>query len=108
MARNNKYEAEWGKGEADHITRSKYISGTATKNNLDKWAKYAKDASFDPSASRKQSKADLAPCGNHGREETYSDDWQLADRTDRGRGWADMKATTADNTYTGKGGSKRD
>ena len=24
------------------------------------------------------------------------------------RGWADMKATTADNTYFGKGGSKRD
>jgi hypothetical protein len=25
-----------------------------------------------------------------------------------GRGWADIKTTTADNTYTGKGGSKRD
>jgi hypothetical protein len=24
------------------------------------------------------------------------------------RGWADMKATTADNTYTGDDGSKRD
>jgi hypothetical protein len=25
-----------------------------------------------------------------------------------GRGWADMKTTTADNTYTGKDGPKRD
>ena len=25
-----------------------------------------------------------------------------------GRGWAGMKVTTADNTYTGKGGTKRD
>jgi len=29
-------------------------------------------------------------------------------RDREGNGWADMKATIADNTYTGKGGSKRD
>src|SRR6187200_990566 len=29
-------------------------------------------------------------------------------RKTEGRGWADMKATTADNTFTGEGGSKRD
>jgi hypothetical protein len=29
-------------------------------------------------------------------------------RDTEGRGWADMKPTTADNTYTGKGGNKRD
>jgi len=29
-------------------------------------------------------------------------------RDREGRGRADMKATTADNTYTGKGGTKRD
>ena len=30
------------------------------------------------------------------------EDWK------QGRGWAKAKATTSDNTYTGKGGSKRD
>ena len=28
-------------------------------------------------------------------------------KREEGRGWADMKRTTADNTYTGKDGSKR-
>ena len=32
----------------------------------------------------------------------------LMELKDGRRGWADMKATTADNTYTGDDGSKRD
>jgi hypothetical protein len=39
----------------------------------------------------------------------WSDDrWQEPQKKTEGRGWADMNATTADNTYTGKVGSKRD
>jgi hypothetical protein len=33
-------------------------------------------------------------------------DWRQPRRKEEGRGWA--KATTSDNTLTGKGGSKRD
>jgi hypothetical protein len=36
-----------------------------------------------------------------------SDNWQQSRRKTKGRGWADMKATTAVNTFTGKGGPKR-
>ena len=43
-----------------------------------------------------------------GRENDWSDDWMQPQRQQEGRCWADMKATTADNTYTGKGGTKRD
>jgi hypothetical protein len=34
------------------------------------------------------------------------DKWQQPQRKEEGRGWA--KASENDNTYTGKGGSKRD
>jgi len=36
------------------------------------------------------------------------EDWKQPQRKEEGRGWAKAKATTADNTYTGPGGSKRD
>jgi hypothetical protein len=32
----------------------------------------------------------------------------VSPQQEEGRGWADMKPTTADNTYTGKDGTKRD
>jgi hypothetical protein len=35
-------------------------------------------------------------------------DWKQPQKKSEGKGWADMRQTTADNTYTGKGGSKRD
>jgi hypothetical protein len=35
------------------------------------------------------------------------DNWSRLDSKPEGCGWADMKATTADDTFTGKGGSKR-
>ena len=46
--------------------------------------------------------------GRHDAENDYPDKWQQPQKKNEGRGWADMKATTSDNTYTGKGGSKRD
>jgi hypothetical protein len=36
------------------------------------------------------------------------DNWRQPQRKEEGRGWAKAKATTADNTYTSPGGSKRD
>ena len=58
MAQN---EDKWGKSEAKSFTTSKNISGLATKSNLGKWANYAKRNSFDQSASKRQSRADLGP-----------------------------------------------
>jgi hypothetical protein len=56
-----------------------------------------------------QSKRDLAPVTPKGRDDNWNsgDDWRVPQRKSEGRGWADMRRTTADNTYTGKGGSKR-
>src|SRR5262245_48003242 len=106
---NNKYPTSWGKGEADYIVRSKYIGGEAKKANLDRWAKYAKDTSFDQSVSKRQSKRDLAPCGNHGREDDYGDMRVVSeDATYEGRGWKHHSEVSERNSYTKDGGSKRD
>jgi hypothetical protein len=47
--------------------------------------------------------------GRHDAENDWSDDkWQEPQKKTEGRGWADMKDTTADNTDTGNHESKRD
>jgi hypothetical protein len=83
----------------------KYISGFAKETNLDKWADYARKNSYGDN--KPQAKDQLRPVGRGGRENDYSDDWKQPQKKQEGRCWADMKATTADKTYTGKGGSKR-
>jgi len=94
---------------AGGYSMGKFISGLPTDNNLDNWANYAKRNSFDTSETKAQSRDDLAPCGRHDAENDWdSKNWHEAHKDREGRGWADMKATTADNTCTGKGGSKRD
>jgi len=52
-------------------------------------------------------KEQLAPTGRHDAENDYKrGDWQETQRQSEGRGWAAMKPTTADNTFTGKGVTK--
>jgi len=83
-----------------------FINGLGRKSNLDKWASYAKKNSYGDNA--KQCKEQLAPAGRGDREDDWipnNKDWQ---EDQHHKGWVDMKPTTADNTYTGKGGSKRD
>jgi hypothetical protein len=77
----------------------KFISGLPTDNNLNKWADNAKRNSYGDN--KAQCREQLAPVGRGGRE-NY--DWSSEQpvRKTEGRGWADMKATTADNTYTGR------
>jgi hypothetical protein len=49
----------------------------------------------------------LLPQAVIGRENDWkADDWREPQRQSEGGGWADMKPTTADNTFTGKGGTK--
>jgi hypothetical protein len=84
----------------------KYISGFAKESNLDNWASYAQKNSYGDN--KAQCKEQLAPVGRGDREDDWkADKWQEPQKKTEGRGWADMKATTADNTYTGNG-SKRD
>jgi hypothetical protein len=83
----------------------KFISGLPTDTNLDKGADYAKRNSYGDN--KRQCRDQLAPVGRGDRENDWSDDWKQPQKKTEGRGWADMKATTADNTYTGNGGSKR-
>ena len=81
--------------------------GIGNKSNLKDWADYAKRNSYMPD--KAQLKANL---GTDGAKADYAahdvKDWKQPQRKEEGRGWAKAKATTSDNTYTGKGGSKRD
>jgi hypothetical protein len=111
MAQN---EDKWGQKEAETIVNSKYISGLAKKGNLDKWADYSSRNSYDQSESKAQSKRDLAPVkGFH--EEELGDDWsnrsgQVVPNSAKyeGRGWKHWSEVSQRNSYTGKGGSRRD
>ena len=81
----------------------KFISGLPTDNNLGKWADYVQRNSYGDN--KRQCREQLAPAGRHDAENDYPDKWQVPQRKSEGRGWADMKPTTADNTFTG---NKRD
>jgi len=73
----------------------KFVSGLPTDNNLGKWADYAKRNSYGDN--KRQCRDQLTPVGRGGRENDWSDDkWQEPQKKIEGRGWADMKATTAD------------
>ena len=82
----------------------KYIS-LGKESNLDCWGDYAKRNSYGHN--KHQMKEQLAPTGRHDAENDYKrGDWQETQRQSEGRGWAAMKPTTADNTFTGKGVTK--
>jgi hypothetical protein len=70
--------------------------GTPTKDNLSGWAQYAKGNSYQCEKTQAKAKADPG----------LGDDWEQPQRKEEGRGWT--KDSVTDNTYTGKGGSKRD
>jgi len=55
----------------------KFISGLPNNTNLDKWADYAK-------------RGQLARAGRHDAENDWSDDWQQPQKSEEGRGWADI------------------
>jgi hypothetical protein len=83
----------------------KFISGLPTQNNLDRWHSYAKQNSYGDN--KRQCRDQLNSGGRHDAKNHWSDKWQEPQKKTEGRSWADMKATTADNTYTGKGGTRR-
>ena len=80
--------------------------GLANKDNLAGWAGRSKSNSYH--TDKTQLRHDI---GTEGAAKDFkgdwSDDWQMPQCKSEGRGWAKAKATTADNTYTGPGGSKR-
>ena len=72
--------------------------GIGNKENLASWADYAKGNSNLGDKSIRDAKADPG----------LNDDWKQPQKREEGRGWVKPSATTADNTYTGPGGSKQD
>lgn len=76
----------------------KYISGKDTKG----WREYAKGNSYSPD--RGQLKHDIGCDGCKEDFESGIPDMPTQKQSE-GRGWADMKKTTADNTWTGKDGT---
>jgi hypothetical protein len=90
------------------------LRGEGTKSNLREWADYCSRNSYDASESRAQSKRDLAPVEGFHAEE-LSDDWKNASgqvvpdsAKFEGKGWKHFSELSRTNSYTGKGGSKRD
>jgi hypothetical protein len=84
-------------------------NGRGTQTNISDWQAYAKRNSFDPTESREQSQRDLAPVKAGERISDWSkNDWQGAPETGEGKGWRHWSEVSQRNSYTGKGGSKRD
>ena len=87
--------------------------GIASAENLRDWANYAKSNSVEYGPIKAQSKEDLAPCGTYGRENDYVQadqfaDWQEPQKDSEGKGWRHWSEVSKRNSYTGKGGSRRD
>jgi hypothetical protein len=90
------------------------LKGEGTKANIKEWSQYAHRNSYDQSESKAQSRKDLAPVeGFH--EEELSDDWSNASgqvvpdaAKFEGKGWKHWSEVSQRNSYTGKGGSRRD
>src|SRR4029079_13647024 len=66
----------------------KFISGLPNNTNLDKWADYAKRNSYGDN--KRQCRGQLARAGRHDAENDWSDDWQQPQKSEEGRGWADI------------------
>jgi len=82
----------------------KTIPGLGKQSNLDKWANYARKNSYDGNECRRQSRHDLD--SSNIRE---TDDMAVPDvKTKEGRGFYHPSDVSRTNSYTGKGGSKRD
>jgi hypothetical protein len=89
------------------VTMGKYIAGEATKGNLKSWGDYSKGNSYH--ADKAQLRHDI---GTEGAAKDlagdWSRDWQQPLKSQEGRGWAKINPAATPNTYTSKGGSKRD
>ena len=95
----------------DHLDklRDGQPDGIGSRENLKDWTDYAEGNSFDQKASKAQSRHDLSADGCKADfKGDWSDDWKQPQRKSEGQGWAKMDKVAADNTYNGKGGSKRD
>lgn len=79
----------------------KYIAG----DDLKGWADYAKGNSYRPDNAALKHDIGTEGCDQDIKEGLPELPQQ---KRQEGRGWAEMKPTTANNTYTGNGGSKRD
>ena len=75
------------------------------QNNLDRLANYAKTNSYGDN--KRQAEEQLAFVAKGDRENVWTPNgrnWEEKQRKEEHKGWADMKPTTAANTFTGKGG----
>jgi hypothetical protein len=89
------------------MAKDKYI-GISNKENLAGWADYAKGNSYMPDKAKLRDNLSGEGAAADYNNHDDKDNWRQPQRKEEGRGWAKANATTADNTYTGKDGSKRD
>ena len=84
----------------------KYISGINKQSNLDKWADYAKQNSYDGRECSKQSRHDL-DASNIPEDSTGRDMSVPRQRREEGRCFAEINPAAKPNTYTTDKGTKR-
>jgi hypothetical protein len=73
--------------------------GKGTAENLKQWSKVSKANSDHPGHRPDEPRQPDVKKGG---------DWKQPQQKSEGRGWAKPTSDLSDNTYTGKGGSKRD
>ena len=83
---------------------TKFISGFATKDNLQDWAARAKQNSFHQDKAESRHNIGCEGCDQDIEEGLPELPRQ---RREEGQGWANLNSVAAKNSYTGKSGSKR-
>jgi hypothetical protein len=87
------------------------LKGEGTKSNLHEWSEYARRNSYDQSESKAQSRKDWGRIESfHAEEVDYPEDARTVPEkaTFEGKGWKHWSDVSKTNSYTGKGGSRRD
>ena len=81
--------------------------GLGKKANLADWKAYADMNSVNYRPIKAQSRRDLST-DDGPKHEWSKDDWQVPQKQEEGKGWRHWSEASQRNSYTGKGGSRRD
>jgi hypothetical protein len=83
----------------------KYIAG----DNLKGWASYARKNSYHADKAKLMDQLNGAGTGDRINDcIPNNEDWREPQKKSEGSGWAEISEAAKPNTYTGKGGSKRE
>jgi len=81
--------------------------GLGKKANLADWKAYSDANSVNYRPIKAQSKRDLS-IDDGPKHEWSKDNWRVPQKQEEGKGWVHYSEVSKTNSYTGKGGSRRD